>query len=274
MNRQSDRRTYGQNCDSNSVRLVTTRTKSELAGSLCVLVAIYRGCFDAFKAVKQLTDNYVGCRNQTWNNRVRRWCLCDTDLCNRFPIEQNYKPLPDSTVRRRLRTHHHPLPPPQPALPKNYFKNSAAQAITLGGEEKDIQPALYRTVWTNWKAFPGTNRHGQSTDRADARERNSDGGSRTPDQLGHVVSHSVYPDRWKANVAAVVDRRHAKSSDSVARARPEPLTYRGEGHMSRSNYSASRGAEQYQPSIAESEAKRASTADRQNSWGICLNADD
>jgi hypothetical protein len=59
--------------------------------------AIYRGCFDAFKAVKQLTDNYVGCRNQTWNNRVRRWCLCDTDLCNthaigddKYALQQQY----------------------------------------------------------------------------------------------------------------------------------------------------------------------------------------
>jgi len=242
-----------------------------------VLVAIYRGCFDAFKAVKQLTDDYVGCRNQTWNNRVRRWCLCDTDLCNRFPIHQNHQTLSGSPAKRRLRTHHHPLPPPQPAFPKNYFKNFGAEKIAREGEEKTVQPALYRTVWTNWQAFPGDGGHdGQPADRSDNTERKNNGGSsgsRTQDQLGHMVSHSVYPDRWKKKVAAVVDRRHAKTSETVARGRPEPLSYSREGQMPRSNFSAPRSAKLYQPSAVASEVKSAPIAPRQNLRGKCFNAD-
>jgi len=235
-----------------------------------VLAAIYRGCFDAFKAVKQLTDDYVGCRNQTWNNRVRRWCLCDTNLCNRFPIEQNYQRLPVSEVLPQVRTHHHPLPPPQPALPNNYFKDAAVETIAVDGEEKTVQPALYRTIWTNWQAVPWTDHHGpQPAERSDDVDRKTDGAPPRPqDQLGHVVSHSVYPDRWKANVEAAIDRRHAKSSENVARGRPEPLTYSGEGQMSRSNYSEPRGVQQYEPPTEESDAKSAPTTDRQNSRGM------
>lgn len=238
------------------------------------MVAIYRGCFDAFKAVKQLTDDYVGCRNQTWNNRVRRWCLCDTDLCNRFPIEQNFVRLPTVPTQRRSRVHHHPLPPPQPVRSKNYHKESGAEPIVLSGEEKSVQPALYRTIWSNWQALPRSHTHDQPADRrTDDTERKTDAGSAAhdgsaaQDHLGQVVSHSVYPDRWKENVAALVDRRHAKSSENVAMGRPEPLTYSGEGQMSRSNYSVSASVQQYKPLNVEAEAKSPSTADRQSLRG-------
>jgi len=237
-----------------------------------VFLAVYRGCFDAFKAVKQLTDDYVGCRNQTWNNRVRRWCLCDTDLCNRFPIDQNYQRLPSSRPYRRHRTHHHPLPPPKPAPSKTYVKESGVNPVDLNGEEKDNGQTSYRTVWTNYHALPGNRRRSQPTSgRADDTEKKTADGSRTResrtrDQLGHVVSHSVYPDQWKANVAALVDRRHAKSSESVAGERQEPLIYRDEGQVSRSNYSASRGV--HQPSTGESQDRSTSAANRQGSRGV------
>lgn len=227
--------------------------------------AIYRGCFDAFKAVKQLTDDYVGCRNQTWNNRVRRWCLCDTDLCNRFPIEQNYRRLSGtgSVVHRRPRIHHHhPLPPPQPAAPsKNYLKSAETNAVD--GDPKGALPTSFRTVWTSRQASPGTRRY---EDRRSAEaEKKKDGAPRRQNRAGHVVSHSVYPDEWNA----VVDRHHAKSSDSVAvGGRSEPLqTYGGEGQVSRSNNSASRGAQRYRPSNVEARARSASVADRQSSRG-------
>lgn len=239
---------------------------------LSVSLAIYRGCFDAFKAVKQLTDDYVGCRNQTWNNRVRRWCLCDTDLCNRFPIGQAYHRLPSRpTHHHRPRTHHHPVPPPQPvSFSKNFFKNSGVETINLEGEEKTVQPALYRTVWTNWQAVPATDRHAQQpAERPEDSERKNEGGSRMTDRVGRVVSHSVYPDRWKANVAAVVDRRHAKSSEHVARGRAEPITFNDEGQLPRSNYSdPPRTVVQHrQPVPVESEVKRVPTADRQSPRG-------
>jgi len=95
----------------------------------------------------------------------------------------------------------------------------------------------------------------------------SDGKSTSRDHLGQVVSHSVYPDRWKESVAAVVDRRHAKSSKNGARGRPEPLTYGVEGQISRLNYSAPPGVQQYKPSTVKSEAKSASTAVRQSPRG-------
>jgi len=235
-----------------------------------VLLAIYRGCFDAFKAVKQLTDDYVGCRNQTWNNRVRRWCLCDTDLCNRFPIHQNYNALPTVPAHRRSRIpHHHPVPPPQPAFSKSYLKDSGVEPIVLGTEEKSDQPASYRTVWTNWQALPKSHLHGQPTERRAVKvERKTGAGSTTRDHLGHVVSHSVYPDRWKENVAAVVDRRHAKSSQNVARGRLEPVTYTAEGQMSKSNYSAPPILQRYKPSNVESEAQPVLTVARQDSRGM------
>jgi len=231
-----------------------------------VSVAIYRGCFDAFKAVKQLTDDYVGCRNQTWNNRVRRWCLCDSDLCNRFPIEQSYVRLPSVPSHRHSRIHHHPLPPPQPARTENYVQKAGPEAVVLDGEEKTVQPALYRTIWTNWQALPRSQARHQPADRRTDETGKPDGGLTTQDHLGQVVSHSVYPDRWKENVAAVVDRRHAKSSESVARGRPEPLSYSAEGQMSRSNYSTPPRVQQYQPHNVESEAKPA-TAERQSLRG-------
>lgn len=234
------------------------------------MAAIYRGCFDAFKAVKQLTDDYLGCRNQTWNNRVRRWCLCDTDLCNRFPIEQNYQRLPSISAYRRVRNHHHPLPPPQPAPSKNLIRDSGAEtAAAFDGEVKGVQPTSYRTVWTNWKAVPASRRHGQQTDRRleDQKKKGNDG-SRTQGNLGHVVSHSVYPDQWKANVEAFVDRRHAKSSENIVSGRPEPLSFSDEGQMSRSNYSAPpRRVQQYEPPNEESQIKSMSAADRQSARG-------
>jgi len=46
------------------------------------ITAIYRGCFDDFADVDDLSYDYVGCRNQSWNNRQLPWCLCDTPFCN------------------------------------------------------------------------------------------------------------------------------------------------------------------------------------------------
>lgn len=46
------------------------------------VLATYRGCFDEFAKVVRLQANYIGCRNQTWNNRSLRWCFCATELCN------------------------------------------------------------------------------------------------------------------------------------------------------------------------------------------------
>jgi len=242
---------------------------------MLVFIAIYRGCFDAFKAVKQLTADYVGCRNQTWNNRVRRWCLCDTDLCNRFPIEQNYNRLPSRKPRPRPRTHHHPLPPPQPAPSKTHLRDSGAEPIALDGEGKDDRQTSYRTVWTSYQAVPGNHHHSQPANgRSEETETKTGDGSRTREartraQLGHVVSHSVYPDQWKANVAAVIDRRHAKSSENVAGGRREPLTYVDEGQTSRSNYSAARSVHQYQPSTGQAQERPpTSVADRQRSRGV------
>jgi len=235
--------------------------------------AIYRGCFDAFKAVKQLTDDYVGCRNQTWNNRVRRWCLCDTDLCNRFPIEHSHQRLPLSRPYRRLSTHHHPLPPPQRAPTKIYLKNSADKMIGVE-DEKGVEPTSYRTVWTNLQSLAGTQRHAQPNDRRPGVAEKKTGGSRRPDsrrqdlQLGHVVSHSVYPDQWKANLEALIDRQHAKSSQNVANGRPEPLSFSDEGQTSRSNHSAPRIIEEYQPPPVESQARSTSAVDRQGSRGM------
>ena len=45
-------------------------------------VALYRGCFDGFVEVEQLTHGYDRCRNQTWNGKTLPWCMCDEDLCN------------------------------------------------------------------------------------------------------------------------------------------------------------------------------------------------
>jgi len=207
---------------------------------------------------------------------VRRWCLCDTDLCNRFPIHQNYHRLPATEsqqqthqTRGRSRVHHHPLPPPQPAPVKNYFKDSGdADTTAVEEEEKVVQPALYRTIWTNWQAVPGAKHRGQPADRPENTERKTEGGSRMVDHLGHVVSHSVYPDRWKENVAGVVDRRHAKSSENVARGRPEPLAYNGEGQMPRSNYSEPRRVQQYRPPTVEADTQPASTAEIQSPRGM------
>jgi len=44
--------------------------------------ATYRGCFDGFREIGQLSYEYNGCQNQTWNNKALRWCFCDSDLCN------------------------------------------------------------------------------------------------------------------------------------------------------------------------------------------------
>lgn len=69
---------------------------------MCRIVAIatYRGCFDGFSSVVDLTDGYLGCRTQTWNNKRRQWCLCNTDLCN---VHFDLKPPPP------------PPPPPSPS---------------------------------------------------------------------------------------------------------------------------------------------------------------
>jgi len=71
--------------------------------------AIYRGCTDGFTEVPSLEYSYVGCRNQTWNNRNLRWCICNTTLCNGDSLEAmarraNNAPSP----------HHLLTPPPLP----------------------------------------------------------------------------------------------------------------------------------------------------------------
>lgn len=43
---------------------------------------MYRGCFDGFVEVGELSNGYTGCRNQTWNGKTLPWCLCEEDLCN------------------------------------------------------------------------------------------------------------------------------------------------------------------------------------------------
>ena len=52
------------------------------------VVAIYRGCFDDFGEVGELSGDYVGCRDQSWNNRRLPWCLCDTPFCNGVSMRQ------------------------------------------------------------------------------------------------------------------------------------------------------------------------------------------
>lgn len=52
-----------------------------------IVPATYRGCFDDFVRVVRLQANYIGCRNQTWNNRSLRWCFCATELCNGVGME-------------------------------------------------------------------------------------------------------------------------------------------------------------------------------------------
>ena len=52
------------------------------------VVAIYRGCFDDFGEVGELSGDYVGCRDQSWNNRRLPWCLCDTAFCNGVSMRQ------------------------------------------------------------------------------------------------------------------------------------------------------------------------------------------
>ena len=56
--------------------------------ALHFFVAIYRGCFDDFGDVGELSGDYVGCRDQSWNNRRLPWCLCDTAFCNGLSMRQ------------------------------------------------------------------------------------------------------------------------------------------------------------------------------------------
>jgi len=66
--------------------------------------AIYRGCTDGFTDVPSLQYAYVGCRNQTWNNRNLRWCICNTTLCNGDSLE--------AMANRRSSSYSHALTPP------------------------------------------------------------------------------------------------------------------------------------------------------------------
>jgi len=73
--------------------------------------AIYRGCTDGFTDVPSLEYSYVGCRNQTWNNRNLRWCICNTTLCNGDSLESmSRRRGPSGTLTDRLRL----TPPPPP----------------------------------------------------------------------------------------------------------------------------------------------------------------
>ncbi|KAI0217204.1 hypothetical protein LSAT2_030914 [Lamellibrachia satsuma] len=66
--------------------------------------AIYRGCFDDFADVKDLSYGYVGCRNQSWNNRQLPWCLCDTAFCNGVSMRHIGSYSGMGTVLNRART--------------------------------------------------------------------------------------------------------------------------------------------------------------------------
>jgi len=71
--------------------------------------AIYRGCTDGFTDVPSLKYSYVGCRNQTWNNRNLRWCICNTTLCNGDSLEAMSRRTDHLPSPRHLLT-----PPPLP----------------------------------------------------------------------------------------------------------------------------------------------------------------
>jgi len=82
------------------------------------LTAIYRGCTDGFSDVPTLEHSYIGCRNQTWNNRNLRWCICNTSLCNGVSLEAMSRRR-DVPVDRLLLT-----PPPPPP-----FRRPAAEQV-------------------------------------------------------------------------------------------------------------------------------------------------
>jgi len=69
-------------------------------------IAIYRGCTDGFTDVPSLEYSYVGCRNQSWNNRNLRWCVCNSTLCNGDSLE--------AMARRSPYSRHLVTPPPVP----------------------------------------------------------------------------------------------------------------------------------------------------------------
>ena len=68
------------------------------------MAAIYRGCTDGFSDVPSLEYSYVGCRNQTWNNRNLRWCICNTTLCNGDSLEAMARRTSSALSARRLLT--------------------------------------------------------------------------------------------------------------------------------------------------------------------------
>ena len=84
--------------------------------------AIYRGCTDGFTDVPSLQHSYVGCRNQTWNNRNLRWCICNTTLCNGDSLE--------SMARRKSYARHRLTAPPVPS-----YRRPKARQVPVEDDE-------------------------------------------------------------------------------------------------------------------------------------------
>jgi len=89
------------------------------------VAAVYRGCTDGFTDVPSLEYSYVGCRNQTWNNRSLRWCICNTTLCNGESLEAiARRRSPTSFAARLLLT-----PPPLPPYRRPHAGAAAARQV-------------------------------------------------------------------------------------------------------------------------------------------------
>ena len=91
--------------------------------------AIYRGCTDGFSDVPSLEYSYVGCRNQTWNNRNLRWCVCNTTLCNGDSLEAMARRSPTALSARLFLT-------PPPVLP--YRRPEAHQVPVDAQTDEDV----------------------------------------------------------------------------------------------------------------------------------------
>jgi len=106
-------------------------------------IAIYRGCTDGFSNVPSLEHSYVGCRNQTWNNRNLRWCICNTTLCNGDSLE--------AMARRRPYARHLLTPPPLPSYRRPEGRQVPVETQTdeevhgqSSVEEDDAKAGLYQ----------------------------------------------------------------------------------------------------------------------------------
>jgi len=80
--------------------------------------------------VPSLVYSYSGCRNQTWNNRNLRWCVCNSSLCNGVSLEAM-----DRRAAARLAALTPPPPPPPyrrqpPAAAADKLKVSNSREFT------------------------------------------------------------------------------------------------------------------------------------------------